>query len=207
VNLTLRSYSFADYPALLAIQQACFPPPYPADLLWTRAQVGSHAVIFPEAALLAVVDGQPAGSCTAHCLNWEPDHPDHTWRQATDDGYLRNHDVRGNTLYGVDLAVAPAYRRQGVARALTQAHHALVRERGLARYLAGYRLSGWHRHQHLDHAAYAAAVVRGDLSDPVVTPALRSGMTPVRVMPGYLPDEESGGAALLMCWTPGREAG
>jgi hypothetical protein len=47
---------------------------------------------------------------------------------------------------------------------------------------------------------YADAVVRGDLSDPVITPQLRSGLRPVRVVRGYLPDEESGDNALLMEW-------
>jgi hypothetical protein len=47
---------------------------------------------------------------------------------------------------------------------------------------------------------YADAVVRGDLSDPVITPQLRSGLCAVRVVRDYLPDEESCDHALLMEW-------
>ena len=200
MNVTARPYTIADYPALLAIQQACFPPPFPVELLWSRAQIASHVAVFPAGTLLALVDGRPAGSATAHILHWDPRAADHTWRTAAADGMLTNHDPHGDTLYGVDIAVMPELRRQGIGRALNHAHQAMVRSLGLRRFLAGCRLAGWHRHRHLDHATYVAAVVRGDLSDPVITPQLRAGLVPVQTVHDYLPDEESGNAALLMEW-------
>lgn len=200
-DLRLRRYGPADLDQLIAIQRECFPPPFPAELWWSAAQIANHAGIFPDGALcLEDGDGVLVASATAHVLRWSPQDRDHTWAEAADRGFLRNHDPRGDTLYGVDLAVRPAWRGRGLARRLYQARFDLVRRLGLRRFLAGSRLSGYHRHRALTAEAYAAEVVAGRLADPVVTPQLRAGLTPVRLVRGYLPDAESDDCALLVEW-------
>jgi ribosomal protein S18 acetylase RimI-like enzyme len=180
----IRPYTLADLAGLLRIQRDCFPPPFPPELWWQSGQIASHVQRFPAGALCAELEGELVGSATALILRWAPGDPPHTWSQASDDGWLRNHDAGGDTLYGVDLAVRPAWR-------------------GLRRFLAGSRLAGYRPHrERLTAEQYAAAVVRGELADPVVTPQLRAGLRPVQVVPGYLPDEESCDHALLMEWTP-----
>ncbi|MBA3684447.1 MAG: GNAT family N-acetyltransferase [Planctomycetes bacterium] len=198
----LRSYRPGDLEQLVAIQRECFPPPFPAELWWTKAQIASHCHLFPEGALCAEAeDGSLVGSATAHLLRWDPQDPDHTWAEAADGGMLANHEPDGDTLYGVDVAVRPAWRGRGIARQFYQARFALVRSRGLRRFLAGSRISGYHLHRdRLSPEAYAAEVVAGRLSDPVVTPQLRAGLVPVRVVRGYLPDAEASDCALLMQW-------
>jgi GNAT superfamily N-acetyltransferase len=200
-TLRIRSYAVADLDQLVAIQRECFPPPFPAELWWTAEQIRAHAAIFPDGAL-AVEDGAGTlvASATAHVLRWSPADPDHTWDEASDRGYLRNHDPAGDTLYGVDMAVRPAWRGRGVARRLYQARFDLVRRLRLRRFLAGSRLSGYHRHRGLTPEAYADEVIAGRMSDPVITPQLRAGLAPVRVVRGYLPDAEAADCALLMEW-------
>ena len=62
-------------------------------------------------------------------------------------------------------------------------------------------MSGYHRHaERLSPEEYAAAVIAGTLADPVLTPQLRAGLTPVAVVRGYLPDAEARDCALLMEW-------
>ena len=199
--ILVRPYRVADFDALLSVQRACFPPPFPMELLWSPAQVASHVAVFPDGALCAEVDGVIAGSATAHIIHWSLGEPAHTWAEASDHGFLRNHDAGGNTLYGVDVAVLPAYRRMGVARELYRARYALVRRLGLARFMAGSRLAGYRDHSvHLSPESYAEAVVAGRLADPVITPQLKAGLSAVQVVRGYLPDEESCDCALLMEW-------
>lgn len=199
--LRIRPYTMADLAGLLVIQRECFPPPFPPELWWQPEQIASHVRVFPSGALCAEDDGELVASATAHILRWDPRGPDHTWSAASDHGFLRNHDPRGNTLYGVDVAVRPAWRGHGVARALYQARFALVRTLGLERFLAGSRLSGYRaQHRHMSPEQYADAVVRGELDDPVITPQLRAGLHPLRVVRDYLPDEESCDHALLMEW-------
>lgn len=199
--LRIRPYTLADLPGLLAIQRECFPPPFPPELWWQPEQIATHVRLFPEGALCAEDDGDLVGSATAHIMQWEPEQPAHTWSEASDNGWLRNHDPDGNTLYGVDIAVRPAWRARGVARALYAARYDLVRRLGLKRFLAGSRLAGYRAHaDRLTPEQYADAVVRGELNDPVITPQFRAGLRPVRVVRGYLPDEESCDNALLMEW-------
>lgn len=197
----IRRYGPADLEQLIAIQRECFPPPFPPELWWSAAQIAAHAEVFPDGALaVEAADGSLVASATAHVLRWSPDDPDHTWEEAADRGFLRNHDPAGDTLYGVDIAVRPAWRGRGVARRLYQARYDLVRRLGLRRFLAGSRLSGYHRHPGLTPEAYAAEVIARRLVDPVVTPQLRAGLLPVRVVRGYLPDAEAADCALLVEW-------
>jgi len=204
---TIRPYTADDIPALRAIQEASFPPPFPQSLLWTREQILSHIAQFPAGALCAEIDGAVVGSATALIRCWHADDPPHTWNEASDHGFLRNHDPYGTALYGVDIAVHPSARRQGVARALYQARYRLVRRLGLVAFVAGSRLSGYqHQRQRLSIQAYAAEVARGALHDPVITPQLRAGLRPVQLLTNYLSDEESADAALLMAWYPAEHA-
>ena len=199
--ILVRLYHVEDYAALLAVQRACFPPPFPLELLWSPAQVVSQVAVFPDGALCAEVDGVVVGSATAHIIRWQPGDAAHSWAEASDHGFLRNHEAAGNTLYGVDVAVLPEFRRRGVACELYRARYALVRRLGLARFMAGSRLAGYRDHAaRLSPESYADEVVADRLADPVITPQLRAGLSAVQVVRGYLPDEESCDCALLLEW-------
>lgn len=200
--IRVRSYTVEDYDQLLRIQRECFPPPFPQELLWRREQIASHVAHFPEGALCAVDGDELVGSATCTVLRFDPAHPGHTWAEAADDGWIRTCDRGGDTLYGIDVAVRPAWRGRGVARALYDARFTLVRRLGLKRFLAGSRISGYHRHPELTPEQYAAEVTAGRLTDPVITPQLKAGLKPVAVVHGYLPDDEARDNALLMEWTP-----
>lgn len=217
-EVLIRSYREDDIPALLEIQRECFPPPYPLEQLWNADQLRTHIALFPEGALCAVLDDKLIGSATAMRWRYHPDGP-HTWAAITDYGYIRTHDPDGDYLYGVDIAVRPAYRGQGVARALYQARFDLVRRLGLKGFMAGARIPGYAQNaERMSVEEYVTRVVRGELQDPVLTPQLRSGMRAVQVLHDYLPDEESANAAVLIVWPnpdlplnetlpPGREPG
>jgi ribosomal protein S18 acetylase RimI-like enzyme len=199
--MRVRTYRLDDYEALLRVQRECFPPPFPVELLWTREQIESHVATFPAGCLCAEADGELIGSATAHIIRWNPLHAEHTWREAADDGYLRNHDPQGDTLYGVDIAVRPTWRGHGVARALYRARYDLVRKLRLKRFVAGSRISGYHRFSdRLSPEEYTQAVIAGQLDDPVITPQLRAGLEPVQLLREYLDDAEAANCALLMQW-------
>lgn len=199
--ITVRRYTTDDVQQLQAIQRASFPPPFPDDLLWTREQIASHCALFPEGALAAELDGRLVGSATAHIVRFQGGPHQHTWSEASADGFLTNHDPAGDTLYGVDIAVLPEARGRGVARALYNARYGIVRRLRLKRFLAGSRMSGYRPHSAaMSPEEYAAAVIAGRLTDPVLTPQLRSGLQPYLVVRDYLPDHDSCDCALLMAW-------
>jgi GNAT superfamily N-acetyltransferase len=201
-GISIRPYTNADLPGLTTIQRECFPPPFPPELWWQPAQIASHVALFPAGALCAVTaDGALVASATTLIVRDDPTHPEHTWAEISAHGWITTHDPTGDVLYGIDVAVRPAWRGQGVARALYAARYALAERLGLRAFRCGSRLSGYHLHA-ATHSiqAYVAAVLAGALTDPVVTPQLRAGMRAVRILPGYLDDAESHAYALLMEW-------
>lgn len=200
-ELTIRSYKREDFRQLIEVQRECFPPPYPEEQLWNHEQLECHITLFPEGALCAEISGVIVGSATSLIVQFDPRHPEHTWARVSDNGYIRTHNPRGNVLYGIDMAVRPAYRRQGIARALYEARYDLVRRLRLDAFVAGGRMPGYHLYRRtLTPEDYANKVIEGLITDPVLTPQLRSGLKPIVLLRDYLPDDESGNCALLLCW-------
>lgn len=200
--IAVRSYTLADFDDLVRIQSECFPPPFPPELWWNKEQIISHISLFPDGALCAIDGKTIVGSATCNRIQFDPAHPGHTWAEAADNGYIRNFDPQGDTLYGIDIGVRPAWRGRGVARELYEARFDLVRKLGLKRFLAGSRISGYYKHSELTPEAYAEEVIAGRINDPVITPQLKAGLRPLMVVREYLPDEEARNCALLMEWKP-----
>lgn len=201
VPVVVRSYTQEDFDDLISIQAECFPPPFPEELWWNKSQLRSHVTLFPQGALCAEVNGEMAGSMTGLGTTFDPAHPDHTWSEVTDEGYIRNHRSDGDTLYVVDISVRPKYRKLGVGQLLMQSMYHVVIQEGMARLLGGGRMPGYHKlSSQMSANEYLDAVVKGELHDPVITFLLRCGRTPVTVVKDYLEDEESCNYGALMEW-------
>jgi ribosomal protein S18 acetylase RimI-like enzyme len=201
IPAVIRNYNEADFNGLIKVQQECFPPPFPPELWWNVEQLQNHITLFPEGALCIEVDGRIAGSMTGLLVDFDPSHPEHTWEEITDNGYIRNHNPKGNTLYVVDIGVSPLYRKLGLGKWLMQSMYEVVVEKKLERLLGGGRVPGYHKKANeMTPDEYLKAVVKGELSDPVITFLLRCGRTPVKMIDNYLEDEESCNFAALMEW-------
>jgi ribosomal protein S18 acetylase RimI-like enzyme len=197
----IRNYEAKDFPSLIRIQQESFPPPFPSELWWNTEQLNNHITLFPEGALCIEVDGEIAGSMTGLLVDFDPNHPEHTWEEITDSGYIRNHNPNGNTLYVVDICVRPSYRKLGLGKWLMFSMYDVVIHKRLERLLGGGRMPGYHKKaSELTAEQYLEAVVKGKLKDPVITFLLRCGRTPVQVVANYLEDEESCNYGALMEW-------
>jgi len=199
--LTIRRYGPADYAGLIDVQRVSFPPPFPSELWWNEEQLEQHVQRFPEGALCAEAGGEIVGSMTGLLVSDRQLAGRHDWSTITDDGYIRNHDPEGDTLYVVDICVAPAYRKAGVGKWLMQSMYETVVQLGRKRLLGGGRMPGYHKHAGSESPEqYLAKVMAGEYRDPVVGFLLRCGRMPVGIASGYLEDEESCGYAALMEW-------
>jgi ribosomal protein S18 acetylase RimI-like enzyme len=178
VKAVIRQYREEDFEGLIQVQQEAFPPPFPSELWWNMEQLSNHVRLFPEGALCIEINGRIAGSMTGLIVNYQPGDPDHNWSGITDDGYIRNHDPNGNTLYVVDICISPAFRKLGLGKVLMQSMYEVVVHLGLDRLLGGGRMPGYHLHSFL----------------------LRCGRTPVKPVRSYLEDEESCDYGMLMEW-------
>jgi ribosomal protein S18 acetylase RimI-like enzyme len=201
VKAVIRTYTEQDFDGLIRIQQECFPPPFPSELWWNKEQLANHVKLFPQGAICVEIEGRPVASITGLRVSFDPAHADHTWEAITDSGYIRNHDPNGNALYIVDISVVPEYRKLGLGKWMMLSMYEVVVQLKIERLLGGGRLPGYHRHADTMSAEeYTQAVLEGRLKDPVMTFLLRCGRTPVKLVSGYLEDEESRNYAMLMEW-------
>ncbi|MEC1723118.1 GNAT family N-acetyltransferase [Schinkia azotoformans] len=199
--VVVRNYIQADFRELIQIQSECFPPPFPSDLWWEEEQLTNHVTLFPEGAMCVEVGSELAGSMTGLIVDFDPKHPNHTWEEITDNGYIRNHDPNGNTLYIVDIAVRPSFRKFGLGKLMMEAMYHTVIKLGLNRLLGGGRMPGYHKMaDQLTPEEYIREVTEGKTKDPVISFLLRCGRTPLAVVENYLEDAESLNYGALMEW-------
>lgn len=197
---TVRNYGFADFRSLRELQAECFPPPFPSELWWNEDQLREHVTRFPDGALCAVVGGRIVGSMTAMRMEEAEDGPQ-DWETVTAGGYITNHNPAGDTLYVVDICVAPAYRKFGLGKWLMQSMYETVVHLGCRRLLGGGRMPGYRAVSgRMTAERYVERVAAGELQDPVLTFLLRCGRLPVAVVNDYLEDEQSLNYAALMEW-------
>lgn len=199
-TVVIRNYGASDFGRLIDLQAESFPPPYPSELWWNEAQLTEHVTRFSEGALCADIDGRIVGSMTSMRIRLE-DAERHDWSTMTDDGYIRNHRPDGETLYVVDICVAPDFRKFGLGKWLMQSMYETVVYLGCDRLLGGGRMPGYGAmSDRMTAEEYLEQVVQGKLKDPVITFLLRCGRMPVGVVPDYLEDEQSANYAALMEW-------
>lgn len=201
VLTTIRNYTEGDIEALIGVQRECFPPPFPEELWWNQDQLRSHITLFPEGALCAEVDGIIVGSMTGLIVAMEQYEDNHQWATVTDDGYIRTHNPKGDTLYVVDIAVKPAFRKSGIGKWLMQSMYETVVHLRLTSLVGGGRMPNYALYQHeLTAEQYVDKVIAGEISDPVLTFLLRCGRVPIGVAEQYLEDEQSCNYAAIMEW-------
>lgn len=201
LSVSIRNYQEADFGELIEVQKACFPPPFPSELWWNKEQLQNHVSLFPEGAICVEVEGKIVGSMTGLLVSFDPADITHTWEDITDNGYIRNHDSKGNSLYVVDICVHPEFRKLDLGKWMMQAMYQVVVHLNLDRLIGGGRIPGYHKvANEMSVDNYVQLVIKGERKDPVLSFLLRCGRTPLGIVKDYLDDEESHNSAVLMEW-------
>lgn len=197
-NVRVRQVTMDDFDTLVAMQLKCFPGMKP----WTREQIESQLSVFPEGQLCVECDGQLVASSSSLILAYDPEQKWHDWRVVADAGFIRTHDPKGDTLYGIEIMVDPEYRGMKLSRRLYDARKELCRERNLARCMIGGRIPGYAAHADtLTAGEYVEKVMAKELFDPVLTAQIANGFALQGLIPDYLPsDSESRGYATFLEW-------
>ncbi len=198
-RLRQRPLTLDDFDALVAMQIRSFPGMKP----WGRDQIASQLAIFPEGQFVIDIDGRLAASASSLVVDSAGHGEWHDWKLSTDNGYIRNHDARGDMLYGIEIMVDPEFRGLKLSRRLYQARKDLVRERNLKGIMIGGRIAGYGRHaDEMSAAEYVDRVISKHLVDPVLTPQLSNGFVLKGLIPNYFPsDAESRGYATYLEWS------
>jgi len=90
-----------------------------------------HIELFPQGQLVVVDGERVVGMTSTIRYDFDFAHPDHTFADVIQGGWLTSHQPDGKWLYGADIGTHPEYRRRGVARALYATRQLLVRELGM----------------------------------------------------------------------------
>lgn len=197
-RVQLRPLGPADFEQVVEMQKVCFPGMKPS----TREQFESTLAVFPEGQIGVEYEGRVVASCSSLIVDFDLYSEWHDWRLISDGGYIRNHDPRGDTLYGIEIMVHPEFRGMRLARRLYEARKRLCRERNLQRIVIGGRIPGYAAHRHeLSAREYVDKVRDKTFYDPVLTTQISNGFTLLRLIADYLPtDEDSAGYATHMEW-------
>lgn len=198
-KLRLRGLTIEDFDALVALQLQSFPGMQP----WKREQIESQLAIFPEGQMVIELEGRVIASSSSLIVD-SASHSDwHDWARSTDNGYIRNHDPKGDVLYGIEIMVDPEFRGMKLSRRLYDARKELARSRNLTGIMIGGRIAGYGKHaDRMSAREYIEKVIDKTLVDPVLTPQLSNGFVLKGLIPKYFPsDSESRGYATFLEWT------
>jgi len=198
-KLVLRPLREQDYDSLVALEGRCFP----GQKTWTRPQFLSQISIFPEGQICVEYDGEIVASSSSLIVDFGDYDDWHSWHQIADEGFIRNHEESGDTLYGIEMMVDPEFRGYRLSRRLYEARKSLARERNLRRIIIGGRIPGYAAHAaELSATAYVEQVIDRKLYDQVLTAQLSNGFALQGLIPNYLPtDEQSRGYATYLEWS------
>lgn len=176
--------------ALSDLQPIVFPTLHPSELL-REEHFLNHIKLFPEGQFVALnEDGVPVGSTSTFRVDFDFNHPHHAFLDIIDNGWLTYHDPKGEWLYGADLNVHPEYRGYGISKLLYAARSQLCERLNLRGQMAGGLLPGYHKYANRMNAhAYCLKVVRGELTDPTLTPQLRAGYEYCGIIEDYYESE------------------
>jgi len=197
-KLELRPLRPGDFEAWRDLGRKCFPHMEP----WQRRHFESQLAHFPEGQLAVFLDGEIVASASSLIVHHDDYDAWYSWREIADDGYIRNHDPDGDTLYGIEIQVDPEMRGYRLSRRLYDARKELARRMNLKRIIIGGRIPGYAPHaDEMSAREYVDHVVAKAIYDPVLTAQLSNGFALQRLVPDYLPsDDESRGYATFLEW-------
>lgn len=187
--------------AQLAVhQRVCFPTLDP-NAWMTEEHFASHLRLFPEGQHVALDGDRVVGQSSTFRISGARALTQHEFIEIMGAGFFTNHDPQGEWLYGADMSVHPEYRGRKISKMLYNARKELVRRLNLRGMVAGGQMPGYHHYRdQMGVEEYIALVQHGELSDPTLTPQLRSGFVARGVLYNYLDDAEHGSEASLIVW-------
>lgn len=201
-SVTIRLLAEDDLDTLVELNKKAFPLMAEENVVWSKRQLRNHMRVFPEGQLIAEADGRIVGAVASLIVHMGTDpYRTHTYAGITDGGYFHNHNPQGDTLYGADVYVDPDCQGQGVGSVLYEARRTLCKRLNLRRILAGGRINGYDEHSsELSPEEYVQKVVKGELTDPVLSFQLKEGFVVRGILRNYIADPRSHNCASLIEW-------
>ena len=198
-RIVVRQLSLTDYDEVVELQKKCFP----GMKTWSMDQFSSQIEIFNEGQICVEYENKIVASSSSLVLDFNLYSEWHSWTEIADNGFIRNHNAQGNTLYGIEIMVDPEYRGLKLARRLYNARKELARKMNLMRIIIGGRIPGYGKYtEEMSAREYVDKVMQKILVDPVLTMQISNEFVLKRLIPNYLSsDKDSKGYATFLEWT------
>ncbi|HTL98422.1 MAG TPA: GNAT family N-acetyltransferase [Holophagaceae bacterium] len=197
----VRARTLDDIPAIPDLMRRVYPPTlHGPEAIWGERNLLRHLAHFGAGQFVAEAeDGAVIGTATSMRLDLDRALAPHTWWEITGQGSLSTHVPGGSALYGVNIAVDPAWQNRGVGKALYAARLGLARRLGCAAFVAGARIPGYGAvADRLGPEAYLEEVAAGKRFDPTLSKQMALGFEVKGLLRGYAPDPETLGHAALI---------
>lgn len=187
------------------LQRIVFPTLAPAERFEARHYL-HHIAMFPDGQFCVVDGDRVVGMTSTVRMDFDFEHPDHTFAEVIRGGWLTSHQPEGRWLYGADLGTHPDYRQRGIARALYAVRSELVHRLGLAGQVTVGMPSGYGALKHAMTAeVYCAELRSGARRDPTISAQLRIGFEMGKLVPGYINDPVCDGYGVVLVLPADRE--
>lgn len=201
VGVVIRQMEKEDIPKIVELQKITFPSMAAEGVYWKPHQLQAHLEIFPEGQFVAEYKGKIVGSCSSLIIKLNPEYKEHSWKEACGDSFFKNHDSKGDSLYGADVSTHPEYRRLGIATKLYNARKELTRKLNLRRIISGGRIINYCDYaKKMTPEEYVKHVKRREVKEPVLSFQLKNGFKFIKILPNYMKDPRSLNYATFIEW-------
>ena len=199
-EVTITNSCPEHFAALEELQRIVFPTLGAQELMRVE-HYASQCRVFPAGQFVALLGDQVVGQGSGFLIDFDFDHPDHTFREICALFFFTNHDPDGAYYYGADISVHPAYQGRGIGRRLYAARMDLVRRANRRGIVAGGLIPGYAGHKgRLSVREYVNRVIAGELRDPTLSFQLSLGFVVRDLIHDYIEDSASDNWATLIEW-------
>ena len=194
----IASSAYAD--DMIALEHVCFPTIEPADLINVEG-IRLQERLFPEGAFVVLDGERVVAMASGIFVDYDISDPQHDMTDVVGETGVDNHDPDGDWYYGIDIAVHPEYRGQGIASRLYDLRKQVVIDNNKRGIIAGGIIPGFADHKGVMSAEqYVRDVAAGKLVDPTLTAQIRNGFEVMGVISDYMHDETTDNWASFIVW-------
>lgn len=198
--IEVRNLTFEDYGTLKESMQKAYESM--GGQYWKEEAIRKLIAKFPDGQIVITHNNKVVGCALSLIVEYEKFGDTHTYREITGNFSFDTHQPNGDTLYGIEVFVHPAFRGLRLARRLYDARKVLCERLNLKMIMAGGRIPKYSMYSHeFSPRQYIDKVRNREIFDPTLTFQLSNDFQVKKILKGYMPeDEESEGNATLLVW-------
>lgn len=199
-NIELSFLSLDDYQELknTMIESYSSMP----DSYWKEHQIKTLIEKFPEGQVVIKVNDQIAGCALSIIVDFDKFGDRHTYKQITGNYTFSTLNIKGDTLYGIDIFIKPEFRGLRLGRRLYDYRKELCERLNLKGIVFGGRIPNYYKYaDELTPRQYIDKVKSKEIHDPVFNFQISNDFHPSKILKNYLEeDRASKDYAVLLKW-------